>query len=181
MLLHENGRSWKSQQYRRLLSWSKWLSNCASIGPLLEQISSTLVKKCNLTSLDKYQLRMKAVFIEKRDRKMTIWGFQGKHAHIYFIFAWRYSVKLGQKFAVFTYTGGMKTWKPMVVFIETGGFWRCQRPLAFNIAKTPSFNETIIDFKISTTRTRETTNFRPSFTETVIQKKNERFPFKTKT
>ena len=112
---------------------------------------------------------------------MTKWGFQGKHAHIYFIFVWRYSAKLGRKFAVFTCSGGMKTWKPMVVFIETGGFWRCQRPSAFNIAKTPSFNETTIGFKFSTPRTRETANIRPSFTETVIQKKkNERFPLKTR-
>ena len=110
---------------------------------------------------------------------MTKWGFQGKHAHIYFIFVWRYSAKLGRKFAVFTCSGGMKTWKPMVVFIETGGFWRCQRPSAFNIAKTPSFNETTIGFKFSTPRTRETANIHPSFTETVIQKKNERFPLKT--
>ena len=67
----------------------------------------------------------------------------------------------------------------MVVFIETGGFWRCERPSAFNIAKTPSFNETTIGFKFSTPRTRETANIRPSFTETVIQKKkNERFPLK---
>ena len=110
---------------------------------------------------------------------MTKWGFQGKHAHIYFIFVWRYSAKLGRKFAVFTCSGGMKTWKPMVVFIETGGFWRCERPSAFNIAKTPSFNETTIGFKFSTPRTRETANIRPSFTETVIQKKNERFPLKT--
>jgi len=102
---------------------------------------------------------------------MTKWGFQGKHAHIYFIFVWRYSVKLGRNFAVFTCSGGMKTWKPMVVFIETGGFWRCQRPSAFDIAKTPSFNETTIGFKFSTPRTRETAKFRPSFTETVIQKK----------
>ena len=110
---------------------------------------------------------------------MTKWGFQGKHAHIYFIFVWRYSVKLGRNFAVFTCSGGMKTWKPMVVFIETGGFWRCERPSAFNIAKTPSFNETTIGFKFSTPRTRETAKFRPSFTETVIQKKNEWFPLKT--
>ena len=74
---------------------------------------------------------------------------------------------------------GMKTWKPMVVFIKTGGFWRCSRPSALNIAKTPSFNETTIGFKFSTPRTRETAKFRPSFTETVIQKKNERFPLKT--
>ena len=111
---------------------------------------------------------------------MTKWGFQGKHAHIYFIFVWRYSAKLGRKFAVFTCSGGMKTWKPMVVFIETWGFWRCERPSAFNIAKTPSFNETTIGFKFSTPRTRETANIRPSFTETVIKKKkNERFPLKT--
>ena len=110
---------------------------------------------------------------------MTKWGFQGKHAHIYFIFVWRYSAKLGRKFAVFTCSGGMKTWKPMVVFIETGGFWRCQRPSAFNIAKTPSFNETTIGFKFSTPRTRETAKFRPSFTETVIQKKKmSGFPLK---
>ena len=75
---------------------------------------------------------------------------------------------------------GMKTWKPMVVFIKTGGFWRCSRPSALNIAKTPSFNETTKCFKFSTPRTRETANFRPSFTETVIQKKkNKRFPLKT--
>ena len=109
---------------------------------------------------------------------MTKWGFQGKHAHIYFIFVWQYSVKLGRNFAVFTGSGGMKTWKPMVVFIETGGFWRCQRPSAFNIAKTPSFNETTIGFKFSTPRTRETAKFRPSFTETVIQKKMSGFPLK---
>ena len=66
----------------------------------------------------------------------------------------------------------------MVVFIETGGFWRCQRPSAFNIAKTPSFNETTIGFKFSTPRTRETAKFRPSFTETVIQKKMSGFPLK---
>ena len=111
---------------------------------------------------------------------MTKWGFQGKHAHIYFIFVWRYSAKLGRKFAVFTCSGGMKTWKPMVVFIETGGFWRCERPSAFNIAKTPSFNETTIGFKFSTPRTRETANIRPSFTETVIQKKMSGFPLKPK-
>ena len=80
---------------------------------------------------------------------MTKWGFQGKHAHIYFIFVWRYSEKLGQKFAVFTCSGGMKTWEPMVV--------------AFNIAKTPSFNETTIGFKFSTPRTREYRKFLPKF------------------
>ena len=110
---------------------------------------------------------------------MTKLGFQGKDAHIYFIFVWRYSVKLGQKFAVFTCSGGMKTWKPMVVFIKTGGFWRCSRPSALNIAKTPSFNETTIGFKFSTPRTRETAKFRPSFIETVCKKKNERFLLKT--
>ena len=66
----------------------------------------------------------------------------------------------------------------MVVFIETGGFWQCQRPSAFNIAKTPSFNETTIGFKFSTPRTRETAKFRPSFTETVIKKKKSGFPLK---
>ena len=52
---------------------------------------------------------------------MTKWGFQGKHAHIYFIFVWRYSVKLGQKFAVFTCSGGWKL-ETNGGFIEIGGF-----------------------------------------------------------
>ena len=131
----------------------------------------------NFTSLEKATGCFSGIHSKKWDWKRLNEDFKG-NVLIFIFFVWQYSVKLGRKVAVFTCSGVMKTWKPMVVFIETWGFWRCERPSAFNIAKTPSFNETTIGFKFSTPRTRETANIRPSFTETVIKKK-ERFPLKT--
>ena len=78
----------------------------------------------------------------------------------------------------------------MVVFIKTGGFLverealhpagpsdlrsgpRAQPGVRPPIPpETPGFNETTTGFKFLRQKTRETTNFRPSFTETVHKKK----------